>query len=91
MKKLFLLFALLLGAYSAWAAVRVDGIYYNLDKGNKTASVTFGGVRYKDTVVIPKSISVDGTTYIVTNLGYKCFEKCSGLTSITIPNSVTSL
>ena len=91
-EKFFLLFFLLLGVLSAWAySVEVDGIYYHLDKKNKTASVTSGKPKYEGTVVIPKSIGVDGTTYSVTSLGDDCFMDCSGLTSITIPNSVTSL
>ena len=92
MKKIFLLFFLLLGVLSAWAYdVKVNGIYYNLDKKNKTASVTSGKPKYEGTVVIPESIGVNGTTYSVTSLGERCFRGCSGLTSITIPNSVTSL
>ena len=92
MKKLFLLFALLLGVLSAWAYdVEVDGIFYNLDKKNKTASVTSGNNKYAGTVVIPESLGVDGTTYSVTSLGMACFYGCSGLTAITIPSSVTKL
>ena len=93
MKKLFLFFSLLLGVLSAWAYdVEVDGIFYNLDKENKTASVTYSiDCVYEGAVVIPETISVDGTAYSVTSLGRYCFAWCSGLTSITIPNSVTSL
>ena len=93
MKKLFLLFSLLLGVLSAWAYdVEVDGIYYNLDKETKTASVTkSSGHKYEEAGVIPETVSVDGTAYSVTSLGDKCFDGCWGLTSITIPNSVTSL
>ena len=92
MKKLFLFFSLLLGVLSAWAYdIKVDGIFYNLDKETKTASVTIGNYKYKGAVVIPETISVDGTAYSVTSLGDECFMYCSGLTSITIPNSVTSL
>ena len=90
MKKLFLLFSLLLGVLSAWAYdVELDGIFYNLDKENKTASVA--SYSYKGAVVIPETISVDGKAYTVTSLGENCFSGCWGLTSITIPNSVTSL
>ena len=93
MKKLFLLFSLLLGVLSAWAYdVEVDGIYYNLDKETKTASVTkSSGHKYEEAGVIPETVSVDGTAYSVTSLGSSCFFGCSGLTSITIPNSVTKL
>ena len=90
MKKLFLFFSLLLGVLSAWAYdVELDGIFYNLDKENKTASVA--SYSYKGAVVIPETISVDGKAYTVTSLGENCFSGCWGLTSITIPNSVTSL
>ena len=90
MKRIFLLFSLLLGVLSAWAYdVKLDGIFYNLDKKNKTASVASHS--YKGAVVIPETISVDGKAYTVTSLGENCFSGCWGLTSITIPNSVTSL
>ena len=93
MKKLFLFFSLLLGVLSAWAYdVEADGIFYDLDKENRTASVTYSSDCFYDgAVVIPETISVDGTAYSVTSLGAYCFNDCRGLTSITIPNFVTSL
>ena len=99
MKKSFLLLSLLWGALSAWAHdAEVDGIFYNLDAGNKTATVTFKGDEYDSyegeyagDVVIPETVTFEGFTYSVTSLGDRCFEDCSSLTSITIPNSVTSL
>ena len=76
MKKIFLLFSLLLGVLSAWAYdVELDGIFYNLDKENKTASVASHS--YKGAVVIPETISVDGKAYTVTSLGENCFMPCS--------------
>ena len=90
MKRIFLLFSLLLGVLSAWAYdVELDGIFYNLDKENKTASVA--SYSYKGAVVIPETISVDGKAYTVTSLGENCFSGCWSLTSITIPNSVTRI
>ncbi|MCF2635814.1 leucine-rich repeat domain-containing protein, partial [Prevotellamassilia timonensis] len=72
----------------------VDGIFYNLDAANKTATVTYDGEynnAYSGDVVIPETVTYDGITYSVTSLGSFCFYGCSSLTSITIPNSVTSL
>ena len=99
MKKLFSLFILCLCFSTAWGHdVEVDGIYYNLNNEDKTASVTFKGDNifsyeneYTGEVVIPETINVNGTQYQVTSLGGHCFYDCTGLTSITIPNSVTSL
>ena len=99
MKKIFLLLTLLLCTSMAWAHdVEVDGIYYNLNQTNKTATVTFMGSynypydnEYSGEVVIPENFIYDGITYSVTSLGGYCFLDCTGLTSITIPNSITSL
>ena len=77
----------------------VGGIYYNyLDKSAKTVAVTYKGSyydsysdEYTGSVTIPSSVTYSGTTYSVTEIGYGAFSGCSGLTSITIPNSVTSI
>ncbi|MCI7699960.1 MAG: leucine-rich repeat protein [Bacteroidales bacterium] len=42
-------------------------------------------------LIIPSTISYNGTTYSVTSIGECAFVWCSGLTSVTIPNSVTSI
>ena len=70
----------------------VDGIYYNyLDKTAKTVEVTYGSSRYTGTVIIPSSITYNGTTYSVTTIDSEAFSFCRGLTSVTIPNSVTKI
>ena len=77
---------------------KVDGIYYNLNNDDKTASVTYMGLgssdnkdAYVGNIIIPESITYSGTTYSVTSIGDAAFLECSGLTSVTIPNSVTSI
>ena len=99
MKKIFLLLTLLCLSLSARAHdAEVDGIFYNLDAANKTATVSFKGDyydwydnEYSGDVVIPETVIYNGITYSVTSLGEWCLADCSSLTSITIPNSVTSL
>ena len=71
--------------------VEFDDIYYNLDKEAKTAQVTSGDSKYTGEVTIPESIIHEGVTYPVTSIGGSAFYGCSGLISVTIPESVTSI
>ena len=68
----------------------IDGIYYNLIKG-KFAKVTSGDNRYSGDVAIPEKVTYEGVEYPVESIGNYAFESCSGLTSVTIPNSVTNI
>ena len=70
-------------------AVEVNGINYSFS-GTK-ATVTSSSSKYSGNVVIPKSVTYNGNTYSVTSIENYAFEGCSGLTGITIPNSVTSI
>ena len=75
------------------------GIYYNiLSSTNKTVEVTYRGTYYNEysneytgSVVIPESVTYNGSTYSVTSIGESAFEFCRKLTSITIPNSVKNI
>ncbi len=91
---------LILSLFSSFSALaydcKVDGIYYDLNNDDKTASVTYMGLytsdnkdAYVGNIIIPESITYSGTTYSVTSIGDNAFWGCSGLTSVTIPNSVS--
>ena len=94
--------ALLLCAWlfstAVWAYdFKADGIYYNIfSSDDKTVAVTYksfsGGYYssdYSGDVIIPATVSYNGTVYSVTSIGDCAFEYCHKLTSITIPESVT--
>ena len=100
MKQLFrlsiLLLALLLPALAMAKDFEVDGICYNIN-GNE-ATVTSKGhwydmffVGYSGSVVIPATVTYNGTTYPVTSIDEIAFYCCDGLTSIDIPNSITKI
>lgn len=91
-KLLFSFFMMLLPMAASAESVRIGYLYYNLDVNNRTASVAEnlrGG--YSGNVVIPETVTYDGTDYIVTSIGNDAFWGNSELTSITIPNSVTTI
>ena len=84
-----------LQAFADWDnynIIKVGDLYYILDKDNSQALVTSmpsASGTYTGDIVIPSSITHEAKTYSVTIIGQYAFQKCTGLTSITIPNSVT--
>lgn len=100
-QRLLLAFAGTLFTVSSYAYdVKVDGIYYNLDTENKTASVTNNkGLslgytnEYTGAVSIPSSIAyyLSDVPYAVTSIEGGAFKNSPNLTSVTIPNSVTTI
>ena len=74
MKKLSLLFVLMLISLAADAEVVINGIAYNLDSDAKTAEVTKGN--YEGDIIIPEQVEYDNTTYSVTSIGDEAFYMC---------------
>ena len=70
-------------------------IYYNITSSSDlTVAVTYRGTSYSSytgAVTIPATVTYNGKTYSVTSIGYGAFRDCSSLTSVEIPNSVTSI
>ena len=69
----------------------INGIYYTFDTEKKTAEVIKGEKEYAGSIVIPKTVNYNGDIYDVTSVGGAAFSGCRGVTSVTIPESVTSI
>ena len=92
LRALFLSLAVLLSLPVLAVEVEIDGINYELVAKVKQATVIAkSSGKYSGEVVIPESVEHEGAAYSVTSIGERAFYTCSGLTSVTIPNSVTSI
>jgi len=90
-----LLACLLIGLSASAYDFMVDGLCYKIISDSSCVTVTYQHYSppyYTDLtgdLVIPKTVTYNGTTYPVTAIGESSFQNCRGLTSVTIPNSVT--
>jgi hypothetical protein len=98
----FLMIAMTLGVMQVnahdFAVANDDGktIYYNRSADGNSAIVTFrGSISYSNTYVgnfvIPNSVAYGGRSYKVIAIGESAFKGCTTLTSLTIPESITSI
>lgn len=86
-----------------FSAVAPSGqtLYYNIASGGTEAYVTYpchSGIDYWEShtkptgnLIIPDSVTYNGTSYLVTVIRNDAFRNCNGLTSVTIPNTVTAI
>ena len=89
MKKLLLLiFGLILSLPLAAQTVTIDDITYKIANDEATVSSASSSITVAN---IPESITYNDQSYPVVAIGEKAFFSKSSLTSVTIPNSVTSI
>lgn len=89
-----MLFFVLLGTVTSAMAYdfEVDGIFYTAS--GTTATVTYETSAYNSysgDIIIPETVTYNGTTYTVTAIGDEAFLDCTGLTSVSIPVTVTAI
>lgn len=69
-----------------------DGIYYTVNR--TMATVTYKTTdynTYSGDVVIPESVNHNGATYTVNAIDAEAFRNSTGLTSVSIPSTVTEI
>ena len=91
-KQLLITIAVLLCSATTYAYdFEVDGIYYNIiSMEDLTVEVTNGDIEYSGEVIIPETVTIQSRTFKVIGISSSAFDY-SNITSITIPNSVTSI
>lgn len=68
------------------------GISYLItDKDKGEVDVTYGENRYRGDITIPSIVSHEGIEYTVTAIGERAFEYCTGLGSVTVPNTLRTI
>ncbi len=102
-KQALLILMALISSIAAYAynvsALNEDGvrIYYNItDSEAHTLEVTHAGaisyaMYFSGDYVIPSTVDINGVTYTVTGIGEKAFYNGTGVTSVTLPNTITSI
>lgn len=101
LKLSLVLFCQLLGFSVVNAAqydFEVDGIFYSINEDGSTVTVTTEtepnwsyDPSYSGDVVIPAFVDYDGHSYVVTTIDRYGFFQCSGLTSIVLPETLTTI
>lgn len=61
---------------------------YSVNSDGQSVTITGHGTSMNGGLVIPSSVQNQGTTYSVTHIGTSVFSNCSGIVSVTIPESV---
>jgi len=68
-----------------------DGIYYDIVDGHAVVTNNGQDNSYSGDVIIPETVTHDGTTYPVTAIGDYAFKGSTGLIHVTIPEGITSI
>ncbi|MEE1002116.1 MAG: leucine-rich repeat domain-containing protein, partial [Bacteroidales bacterium] len=91
MKRILLLVSIILGVNVLFAqnTFTIGDLTYKPTTGNnvKVRSCSSSAT----SVVVPSTVDYNGMTYNVTCIGEDAFSWCTGLTSVEIPNTITSI
>lgn len=96
MRKVLLSLGLVLAMTTLGAPVKVGDIVYEVT-GPTTVKVmpdresSASTNNYKGNITIPSSVTIDGKTYTVNEIGVRAFSSCYNLTGITMPNTIVRI
>lgn len=73
--------------------ITVNGINYDIDLENKTATLAkyTGDAKYEGEITIPSKITYEGEEYTITAVGVEAFLECADITEMTLPSTITSI
>ena len=75
----------------------IDGVNYKVISGTNTVAVTYknyhntGGDEYVGDIVIPRTVSYNGTTYDVKEIDDGAFYDCTNLKSVQLPDGLLTI
>ncbi|QRE21197.1 leucine-rich repeat protein, partial [Flavobacterium psychrophilum] len=88
-KLLFLILIPFLGIAQDFTA---NGIKYTVTSSTAPFTVKVArNANFTGAAEIPETVAYNSENYAVTAIGESAFEHCNNLTSVTIPNSATSI
>ena len=90
MKKLLLFVLMLLPMVASAETVEIDGIWYNLVPKGNIAEVTGSRIQSGD-IVIPETISFEGTDYTVTKIHSGAFLDYTDIKSLSLPKTIETV
>lgn len=73
--------------------ITVNGINYDIDLENKTATLAkyTGDAKYEGEITIPSKITYEGEEYTITAVGVEAFLECANITEMTLPSTIKSI
>ena len=96
MRKFLLTLSLVLAMTTLGKPVQVGNIFYEITGANtvkvmpdRSSSPTSNS--YKGDIEIPSTVTIDGKTYTVNEIGTRAFSSCYNLTSLKMPNTIVRI
>jgi len=92
--KLLLFFLIIIPVLINAQSIEVNGIYYKFHtsiSGPDYAEVVKNPNKYSGDIVIPETVIYNNNEYVVKYIAEEAFDNNHGLTSVSIPNSVTKI